>query len=231
MRCLKVALLTGSTRTSSPPVVLHPCVTAFVRHELERRGHTVSHINPMEFPLLEKPHFAYSHGKAPPNMQEMHTKLLNADCYVCVTPEYNHSPSPALLNILNHFGSSTFSFKPSTIVTYSAGQWGGVRAGVALRATLGEVGCLPVSAMIHIPRAQDVLDVDGTIISNQKNSDDPKEEINEESRRWQTYCGRCFSQLEWWADATIRQRAILDPFTNKSPIFVTSPEQRSAPSS
>jgi hypothetical protein len=85
--------------------------------------------------------------------------------------------------------------------------------------------------MIHIPRAQDVLDVDGTIISNKKNSDDPKGEINEESRRWQTYCGRCFSQLEWWADATIRQRAILDPFTNESPIFVTSPEQRSAPSS
>ena len=235
MRCLKVALLTGSTRTSSPPVVLHPRVTAFVRHELERRGHIVSHINPAEFPLLEKPHFAYAQNKAPPNMQKIHTQLLNADCYVCVTPEYNHSPSPALLNTLNHFGSSTFSFKPSAIVTYSAGQWGGVRAAVALRATLGEVGCLPVSAMIHIPRAQDVLDMDGRVISQQqqKVSGDPKEESDDEEsrRRWQTYCGRCFSQLEWWADATIRQRAILDPFTNESPIFVTSPEQRSAPSS
>jgi NAD(P)H-dependent FMN reductase len=195
----------------------------------------VSHINPAEFPLLEKPHFAYAQNKAPPNMQKIHTQLLNADCYVCVTPEYNHSPSPALLNTLNHFGSSTFSFKPSAIVTYSAGQWGGVRAAVALRATLGEVGCLPVSAMIHIPRAQDVLDMDGRVISQQqqKVSGDPKEESDDEEsrRRWQTYCGRCFSQLEWWADATIRQRAILDPFTNESPIFVTSPEQRSAPSS
>merc|ERR1739842_289582 len=31
--------------------------------------------------------------------------------------------SPALLNILNHFGSSVFSYKPSAIVGYSMGQW------------------------------------------------------------------------------------------------------------
>jgi len=36
-----------------------------------------------------------------------------------VTPEYNHAPGPALLNLLDHFGSSTFSFKPSVIVSYS----------------------------------------------------------------------------------------------------------------
>ena len=46
-----------------------------------------------------------------------------ADAFVMVTPEYNHAPSPALLNTLNHFGSSLFSFKPSAIVSYSQGQW------------------------------------------------------------------------------------------------------------
>jgi chromate reductase len=34
------------------------------------------------------------------------------------------------------------------IVTYSGGQWGGTRAAVALRSTLSELGCLPVSAMM-----------------------------------------------------------------------------------
>ena len=74
-----------------------------------------------------------------------------------VSPEYNHSMSPALAHMLNHFGSSLFSYKPSAIVTYSAGQWGGSRAAVNMRSYLSELGCLPVSAMIHIPKAAEIL--------------------------------------------------------------------------
>ena len=81
-----------------------------------------------------------------------------------VSPEYNHSMSPALAHLLNHFGSSLFSYKPSAIVTYSAGQWGGVRAAVGMRSFLSELGCLPVSAMIHIPKAHEVLAEDGNFI-------------------------------------------------------------------
>jgi len=36
--------------------------------------------------------------------------------------EYNHSMSPALADLLNHFGNSRFGYKPSLIVTYSADQ-------------------------------------------------------------------------------------------------------------
>ena len=114
---LSIALLTGSTRTSGPPTVLHPRVNGYIHQLLERRGHEVTRIDPSDFALLEKPHFAYPPGKAPAKLQEVHAILQKADGYVCVTPEYNHSPSPALLNVLNHFGSSTFSFKPSAIGT------------------------------------------------------------------------------------------------------------------
>ena len=115
---LNIALLTGSTRTSSPPTILHPRVNLYIQNVLEERGHSVNRIDPGDFPLLEKPHFAYAPGKAPENLQQVHSILSRCDGYVCVTPEYNHSPSPALLNTLNHFGSSTFSFKPSAIGTF-----------------------------------------------------------------------------------------------------------------
>ena len=105
-------------------------------------------------------------------------------------------------------------------VTYSAGQWGGTRAGVALRTTLSELGCLPVSAMIHIPKAQEVLDRDGNIIDTTKDNND----VNQ----WKKYCGRSFSQLEWWAEAAKNHREVVDPF-NESPVFVKDPEQRNAP--
>ena len=112
-----------------------------------------------------------------------------------------------------------YSYLYYYLVTYSAGQWGGTRAGVALRTTHSELGCLPVSAMVHIPEAQNVFDRDGNVDIS-KNDNDPV--------RWQKYCGRCFSQLEWWADATRRHRELVDPF-DESPMFVKTPEQRNAP--
>ena len=114
-RALKVALITGSTRKSGPPTVLHPRVNTFIQTSLEKRGHAVTRIDPIDFSLLDKPHFGYATGRAPEMLQEVHSVLSSAHCYVCITPEYNHSPSPGLLNVLNHFGSSTFSFKPSAI--------------------------------------------------------------------------------------------------------------------
>ena len=121
-----------------------------------------------------------------------------------------------ICTIICSHSSSLFIFA----VTYSAGQWGGTRAGVALRTTLSELGCLPVSAMIHIPKAQEVLDRDGNIIDTTKDNND----VNQ----WKKYCGRCFSQLEWWAEAAKNHREVVDPF-NESPVFVKDPEQRNAP--
>ena len=121
---LGVVVVTGTTRAKGPPwPILGPRVTAFVVNNLERRGNKVTVIDPRErpLPLLEKPHFAYSKSQQPPELKELHQILAAPDAYVTITPEYNHAPSPALLNILNHFGSSTFSFKPSAIVSYSAG--------------------------------------------------------------------------------------------------------------
>lgn len=105
-------------------------------------------------------------------------------------------------------------------VTYSAGQWGGTRAGVALRTTLSELGCLPVSAMIHIPKAQEVLNRDGSIAVTSDGNDDVE--------RWEKYCSRTFSQLEWWAVAACNHREVVDPF-DESPVFGKAPSQRNAP--
>lgn len=58
----------------------------------------------------------------------MGKKLQAADCFIFVTPEYNHFPGMALINTLNHFSLKTWGFKPSGIVSYSIGAGGGVRA-------------------------------------------------------------------------------------------------------
>jgi chromate reductase len=80
---------------------------------------------------------------------------------------------------------------------------------------------LPVSAMIHIPRAQEVLDPDGSI-------DTSKIENNNNPVRWQKYYGRCFLQLEWWAEVRQRHQELPDLF-DKSLAFVKLPNQRNVP--
>ncbi|CAM9794352.1 unnamed protein product, partial [Heterosigma akashiwo] len=217
---LNVLVFTGSTRCEGPP---HPAnvgkrVGMFVCTELENRGHQVEIIDPIEseISLMKKPHFAYSKTTVPKNLDDIAQKIAKADAFVMVTPEYNHSFSPALSNLLNHFGSSLFSFKPSGIVAYSQGQWGGTRAAIALRPFLSELGCLPVSAMVQIPTAHQVLDDSGTVSTEQQ------------YERWSTYFGRMEAQLNWWGCAAKEHKAKADPF-KASPANTKSPTQRNAP--
>ena len=91
----------------------------------------VTVLDPIELklPILEKPHFFYrGDDKAPDSLEAAAQAIKNADCYVLISSEYNHAPAPGLLNILNHFGGSLYKNKPSAIITYSPGPYGGMRA-------------------------------------------------------------------------------------------------------
>lgn len=217
---MRFLIFLGTARNSSPPSpprlglrVAKACVA-----QLHQGDISVELIDPLDFDLgsIFKPHFAYAQGKAPAQLQTLADKIAAADGYVMVSPEYNHSLSPALAHLLNHFGSSLFSYKPSAIVTYSAGQWGGIRAAVGMRSFLSELGCLPVSAMIHVPKAHEVFAEDGTFLASV------------DAERWTSYFSRSFAQLTWWASAAQNQRATIDPH-KLVPAFKKSPSQRNAP--
>lgn len=185
---------------------------------LEAMGHDVELIDPLSItlPTLFKPHFAYERSTALQALDELAAKIEAADGYVMVSPKYNHSMSPALANLLNHFGSSLFSYKPSAIVTYSAGQWGGARAAVNMRTFLSELGCLPVSAMIHLPKAQEILTESGDIAEGA------------ELAAWREYFHRTLAQFEWWAAAAKSQRTA-HGLPSGAPAFLRDPSQRNAP--
>jgi NAD(P)H-dependent FMN reductase len=80
---------------------------------------------------------------------------------VIVSGEYNHTVPPALTNLLDHFLEEYF-YKPSAIVCYSAGAFGGVRAAITLRAMLAELGMSSIPSIFPIPRVQDAFEEDGT---------------------------------------------------------------------
>lgn len=219
---MKFLIFLGTVRDSTPPKparlglrVSSACVECLTIRHAE---HEFELIDALDYPLepVFKPHFSYPKSKAPLALSELANKIELADGFIMISPEYNHSMSPALANLLNHFGSSLFSYKPSVIVTYSAGQWGGMRAAVGMRTFLSELGCLSVSAMIHVPKAQEVFEADGTMLAG------------ENQTLWFDYFGRAFNQLIWWAQATSKHKAVVNP--HKIAVdFKTKPSDRNAP--
>lgn len=221
---LNILVFLGSVRTSTPPrpARLGERVAHYCCESLTAMGHEAQLVDPLDVDVGRpsgsqafKPHFSYAKGRAPEDLDRLAKKIEAAEAYVMVSPEYNHSMSPALADLLNHFGSSLFSYKPSTIVTYSAGQWGGARAAVNMRTFLSELGCLPVSAMVHFPKAQDVLTEHGQVAPDH------------DAASWDSYCARSWKQLEWWGIAARNHRRHSDPARVAAP-FLSSPEQRNA---
>jgi NAD(P)H-dependent FMN reductase len=197
----------GTVRDSVPPKparlgerVSKACLECLL--ESRYQDHQIELIDALDYPLdpVFKPHFAYPENKAPAKLQKLAEKIEAADGFIMISPEYNNAMSPALTNLLNHFGSSSFAYKPSAIVTYSAGQWGGMRAAIGMRTFLSALGCIPVSAMIHVPKAQEVFHADGSC------------QWGENQTSWFDYFGRTFSQLVWWAQAACQQREQMEPY-------------------
>jgi NAD(P)H-dependent FMN reductase len=118
-----------------------------------------------------------------------------ADAFLVVSGEYNHSIPPALSNLLDHFLEEWY-WRPSAIVCYSAGSFGGVRAGIQLRAMLCELGMPSIPSMLPVPRVQDAFDDDGT----------PRDDA------WHARASKFLSELEWYAEALKHQRASGVPY-------------------
>ena len=155
---LNIAVLYGSVRSQRKGIR----AARFMLKMLEKRRHNVSFIDPMEYPLplLDYMHKEYDEGEAPENMEKISQMLKKAEAFVVVTGEYNHGIPPAMKNTLDHF-QKEYLFKPSAIVSYSAGHFGGVRAGLQMRATLAELGSPSISTMLPCPRVSKLFSEEG----------------------------------------------------------------------
>ena len=52
---------------------------------------------------LSKPTFFMDQNKLPAAAKELQEAIKQADCYLVVSPDYNHSIPPALASLMGHF--------------------------------------------------------------------------------------------------------------------------------
>jgi NAD(P)H-dependent FMN reductase len=184
---LKLVVFYGSVRSERMGIRAARFMVATCR----ARGHEVDLIDPLEFqlPLLDKMYKEYEPGEAPEVMQRMARLIVPADAYIVVSGEYNHTVPPALSNLLDHFLEEYF-WKPSAIVCYSAGAFGGVRAAMTLRCMLAELGMSSIPSIFPVPNIGAAFGADGT---------PNRAGLSERAEKFMT-------ELEWYARAMKRGR-------------------------
>ena len=164
----------------------------FVMRALEERGHAPTLVDAMELqlPLLDRMYKEHPKGEAPENLERLAALYRGADGFIIVSGEYNHGIQPGMKNLLDYFLEEYF-WRPSGIVSYSQGAFGGVRAAMQLRMTLAELGMSSVPSLMPIPSIQTALSEDG---------------VPADARLTKSMA-RFLGEFEWYARALKAERA------------------------
>jgi NAD(P)H-dependent FMN reductase len=117
----------------------------------------------VNLPMHDEPHhprlqkYEHAHTKA------WSANVAAADAFVWVTPEYNHSPPPALVNALDYVYVE-WNYKPVAFVTYG-GISGGIRAMQAEKLTALALKMAPIVEAVNLPMAAKMFDASGNFVA------------------------------------------------------------------
>ncbi len=186
-----IAVFVGSVRRDRIGVR----VARWIERKLKARNHRVFFIDPMELdlPLLDR---MYKEMDNPSEkLRDLGNKIKDAEGYVPVTPEYNRNTSSALKNTLDYF-LEEYYFKPSAIVSYSPGMFGGINAAQQLRLIFAELGAPSIPSSLPIPRVHKVIDENGILIDES----------------YDKRVNKFLDEFEWYIKALANQRAQGTPY-------------------
>ncbi len=164
-------------------------IALFTKRILQERGHEVFVIDPAEYnlPILGK---MFLEMKEPEEkFINIHNLLEDADGYIMVTAEYNHCVPPALKNLLDHF-KPEYVFKPTGIISYSTGPFGGIRATEHLRNICASLQTIAIPTSLPISKSHDSFNEDGTSVNG------------DYERRSKGF----FEEFDWYLEALKNQR-------------------------
>ena len=151
----------------------------------------------LDLPMLDRMYKEYPEGEAPAALEDLAGKIKAADAFVFVAGEYNWSVQPGLKNLTDHFLEEWY-WRPAAIASYSAGRFGGARAGLAWHGILAEMGMIVVSSSLAVGGIGHALT-------------DEAEPVGEGGASLARAFPRFADDLAWWTEAARAQRAVKPP--------------------
>jgi NAD(P)H-dependent FMN reductase len=164
---MKLQIIIGSTRQGRNADLvmrwLTPAVTAMGLFDVE-----VLDLRDWPLPMFQETLATVGDMQNPtysdPIVKRWNAKIKEADAFVMVTPEYNHSVPGVLKNAIDSvFASFAFRHKPVAFVSYSGGIAAGVRANEHLNVIMLECDAVPVRTQTIIPAVTTAFGADGKV--------------------------------------------------------------------
>jgi NAD(P)H-dependent FMN reductase len=187
---MKLQIIVGSTREGRKSLQFSKWITNTAKEIKDVDVEMVDLVD-YELPLFNEavsPRYN-PERKVDGDVKKFLDKLAEADGYVFVTPEYNHSLSGALKNALDYTGFE-LSKKPAAVATH--GSVGGARAAEHLKMILSECQAVIVPINLHFNHFIDRnIDEDGNLIK----------ELKELQYGPHTTVNTMLSDLVWYANA------------------------------
>lgn len=173
---IKIAVIMGSVRSGR----FCDTVTGWLMARLEGRCEFAAQvIDPAELPLP-----GWAGLEEGPGTAELRRRLDEADAFIVVTPEYNHSFTAALKTVIDT-AYEEWQAKPVGFVSYG-GTSGGLRAVEQLRQVFAELHAVTLRDSVSFANAWEQFDDQG----QPKNVDAQQKSLN-----------RMLAKLHWWASA------------------------------
>ena len=187
----KILVFYGSYRVDRKGIRL----VNFLLSRLKARGEDAELIDAkaVNLPMLDRMYKEYKPDTAPAPLEMLASKIKVADAFIFVTGEYNWGVQPGLKNLTDHFLEEWF-WRPAAIASYSAGRFSGIRAGLAWRDILSEMGLIVISSTLAVGPIDQTLDDSG-------------EPTGKAGEALTQAFPRFADDLAWWMEAAKTQRS------------------------
>ncbi len=157
---MHIEIISGSPRQESVSYRLALHLEKYITTNTQH-GVGIIDVREWSLPLLQQQ--VYTHpSQAPAELQPMVNRMLDADAYIMVSPEYNGSYTAALKNLFDHFPKRMH--KAFGIVTSSPGALGGIRASQQMQLFIHALFGIGSPYMLITPAADKKFDVEGNLI-------------------------------------------------------------------
>ena len=154
----KIQILTGSSRPGRFNIQPAQWILAQAQKRDDIEVELID-LQDVALPFLDEPVSPMQQQYSHPHTKEWSARIANADGYIFVTPEYNHSFSPILKNAIDYLYHE-WNHKPVSFVSYGS-LAGGSRAVEHLRGVAGELKMYDLREQILFPNYWDHLDENG----------------------------------------------------------------------
>src|ERR1700743_2666777 len=146
-----------------------PVIAKWIAEEAEKHGGfevEILDLGEINLPVMNEAVHPVMKQYEHEHTKQWSAKIEEADAFIFVTAEYDYSYPASLKNAIEYLVHE-WAYKPSALVSYSIGQFGGVRAVMSLKTDLLSLKNISLAEGVNIPSYNQFINEDGNFVPSE----------------------------------------------------------------